>query len=64
MKSKEIRDMSVAELKNKAVELKEECMNLRFQLATKQLENTASIGKARRDVARVLTILAEKERQS
>lgn len=64
MKSKDLRDLSVAELNNKVSELKQESMNLRFQHATKQLENTAGIDKVRRDIARALTILTEKERQS
>lgn len=64
MKSKDLRDLSVAELKSKVSELKQENMNLRFQHATKQLENTAGIHKVRRDIARALTILTEKERQS
>lgn len=61
MKAKEIRDLSVDELKQQAVSLKEELFNLRFQLATNNLDNTARIREVRRDIARVKTIIRERE---
>lgn len=61
MKAKEIRDLSVEELKQKAASLKEELFNLRFQLATNNLDNTARIRDVRRDMARVRTVIRERE---
>jgi large subunit ribosomal protein L29 len=62
MKAKELRGASPNDLRAKIDELRQEYMNLRFQLETKQLENTAAISRVRRDLARVLTVLTEKER--
>ena len=61
MKAKELRDLSAQELKDKESELSQELFNLRFQKATGQLGNTAMIGKARKDLARVKTVLNELE---
>ena len=61
MKAKELRDMEAAELLKKLEGLKEELFNLRFQLATNQLENPMRIREVRRDIARVKTILKERE---
>lgn len=60
MKSVELRDMSAVELNKKLAELKEELFNLRFQHAINQLENPGRIVTVKRDIARVLTVLAEK----
>ena len=60
MKVKEIREMSNQELEEKMKELKEELFNLRFQLATGQLENVMRIQEVRRGIARVKTVLREK----
>ena len=60
MKVKELRDLSVADLDKKAAELSQELFNLRFQLHTGHLENTARIPQVRREIARVKTILQEK----
>ncbi|NLY37703.1 MAG: 50S ribosomal protein L29 [Firmicutes bacterium] len=60
MKAKEIRELSDEELQDKLKELKEELFNLRFQLATGQLENTMRIKEVRRGIARVKTILRER----
>ncbi len=60
MKAKELRDSGLEELEGKARELSEELFNLRFQKATGQLGNTAMIGKAKRDLARVKTVQREK----
>ena len=61
MKAVEIRGMTPAELETKLEELKKELFNLRFQLATGQLENTATITECKRDIARVLTVLRQRE---
>lgn len=59
MKAKELRDLSVEELKGKERELNQELFNLRFQKATGQLGNTAMLMKSRRNLARVKTVLRE-----
>ena len=59
MKAKDLRDLSVEELKGKERELNQELFNLRFQKATGQLGNTAMLMKSRRNLARVKTILRE-----
>ena len=61
VKSKEIRDMSDAELAQKVGELKEELFNLRFQMVTGQLENPMRIREVRKNIARVKTIIRERE---
>lgn len=60
MKSKELRDLSVDDLSKKATELNQELFNLRFQLHTGHLENSARIPQVRREIARVKTVLREK----
>ena len=59
MKVNEMRDMSAGELNQKLASLKEELFNLRFQLATGQLENNQRIRTVRKDLARALTIQGE-----
>ncbi|BDG62228.1 50S ribosomal protein L29 [Caldinitratiruptor microaerophilus] len=61
MKAKEIREMSSEELRAKVRSLKEELFNLRFQAATQNLDNPARIRAVRKDIARILTILRERE---
>lgn len=61
MKAKEIRQMSDKELDSKVLELKTELFNLRFQLATGQLDNPFRINIVRKDIARVKTIIRERE---
>ena len=61
MKAKELQDLSLDELKEKEKELNQAFFNLRFQKATGQLGNTAMIGKTKRDLARVKTILRKTE---
>ena len=56
-----IRDMNDAELQKRLKELKEELFNLRFQHAINQLENPGRIEIVKKDIARVMTILAEKQ---
>ncbi|EJX07460.1 ribosomal protein L29 [gut metagenome] len=60
MKAAELRDMSAKELNEKLAELKQELFNLRFQHAINQLENPGRIETVKKDIARVLTVLAEK----
>lgn len=61
MKVKEIRELTTTEMLDKEKQLKEELFNLRFQLATGQLENTARIKEVRRSIARIKTVLREQE---
>ena len=61
MKANEFRDMTQDELNEKCSELKSELFNLRFQLATGQLENPMRIREVKKDIARVKTILRERE---
>ncbi len=60
MKMKDINAMSTTEMEAKVVELKKELLNLRFQLATGNLENTAQIKNIKKDVARIKTVLNSK----
>lgn len=61
MKASEIREMSVDEMNEKLVSLKEELFNLRFQLAVNQLDNTARIKAVKKDIARIKTSLRAAE---
>lgn len=61
MKADSFRDYSVAELDRKLGDLKEELFNLRFQAATGQLDNPMRIREVRKDIARVKTIMRERE---
>ena len=61
MKAKELREMTVEELNTKLGDLKTEFFNLRFQTATGQLGNPLSIRDIKRDIARVKTVLRERE---
>ncbi|GAP02844.1 MULTISPECIES: 50S ribosomal protein L29 [Fructobacillus] len=56
-KANELKALSLADLQKREAEFKEELFNLRFQLATGQLENTARISKVRKDIARVKTVI-------
>jgi len=60
MKVNEMRALSADELNQKAADLSQELFNLRFQLHTGHLENSARIPQVRREIARVKTILQEK----
>jgi large subunit ribosomal protein L29 len=59
LKTKDLRDLSVEELKEKEEEYNKELFNLKIQKATGQLGNTAIIGKTKKDLARVKTVLRE-----
>ena len=60
---KEVKGLSTAELVEKENELKQELFNLRFQLATGQLEGTARIREVRKQIARIKTALRQEELQ-
>ena len=60
MRAKELRELSDEELVKRLAESREELFNLRFQAATGALENTARLGLAKRDIARILTIQAQR----
>lgn len=61
MKARELRELSDDELRQKVAEWKRKLLNLRFQLASGRLQNTAEIKKTKRDIARALTVLRERE---
>ena len=61
MKASEIREMTADELNSKLADLKAELFNLRFQLAINQLDNPMRISAVKKDIARVKTILRERE---
>ena len=61
MKAKELRAMSVADLESKAAELKKDLFFLRMQHATNQLDNPIKIAAVKKDIARIKTIIREKE---
>lgn len=61
MKIQDIRDLSTQELEDKIRDLKEELFNLRFQNATNQLDNPMRIVSVKKDIAKVKTVLKEKE---
>ena len=57
----ELNGLTTEQLLNREKELKEQLVNLRFQLATGQLENTASLKSVRKNIARVKTVLRQQE---
>jgi large subunit ribosomal protein L29 len=61
MKANEIIKLDTTDINKKIDELKTELFNLRFQLATGQLEDTAQIKKVKKDIARMKTIIRERE---
>jgi large subunit ribosomal protein L29 len=61
MKIKEIRELSLEELKSKLGDLKSELFNLRFQHATNQLDNPMKIVETKKSIAKVMTVIKEKE---
>lgn len=60
MKAEELRQLTDDELQDKGEELRKELFNLRFQLATAQIENPMRIGSVRKDIARVNTVMRER----
>lgn len=61
MKTNEIREMSVGELETKLAGLKDELFNLRFQMATGQLDNPMKIREVKKSIAQIKTIQRERE---
>lgn len=61
MKASELRDLTDEELRQKEAELKRKLFTLRFQVAMGQQDNTAALRETRRDIARVKTVLRERE---
>ncbi|MBI5169735.1 MAG: 50S ribosomal protein L29 [Candidatus Eisenbacteria bacterium] len=64
MKAGSIREMTADEIKSRVSELREELFNLQFRNTMKQLDNPLKIRESRREMARLLTVLKEKERAS
>jgi len=64
MKANDLLAMNATELQDKVSELKKELFNLRFQLATGQLENTMVIKGVKRDIARCMTVLRQQEQKN
>ncbi len=60
MKARDLRELTDEELKQKVQEWKRKLLNLRFQVASGQLTNTAELQKTKRDIARALTVLRER----
>ena len=63
MKAEKLREMSVEELVDESTELSEQLFRLRFQKATGQLEDMRKIRQIRRDLARLKTVLTEKQQE-
>ena len=61
MKAAELRELSTADLNVKLEEARSELFNLRFQMATSQLDNTARVKTVKKDIARILTELRARE---
>jgi large subunit ribosomal protein L29 len=61
LRARELRELSDEELEKRLAESRENLFNLRFQIATGALENTARLGLAKRDIARILTVQAERK---
>ena len=61
MNAQELRELDADELHDELAEAKEELFNLRFQMATNQLDNTARLGQVRRNIARIQTVMREQE---
>ena len=61
MKAAEIRELSAEDLQSKLKEARAELFNLRFQMATGQLENTARISQVKKDIARIQTEMRARE---
>ncbi len=62
MKATEIRELTLDEIKGKEKDLREEIFNLKFRLSSGQLEDQSKIKLAKRNLARVLTIMKEKQK--
>jgi large subunit ribosomal protein L29 len=60
-KAKELRELTLDELEDKLVESKDELFKLRFQMATGKQDNSSRLGQVRREIARIATLLRERE---
>jgi large subunit ribosomal protein L29 len=58
---KDLRELNLEELDQKLLESKHELFNLRFQMATGKQDNSARLGQVRKDIARIATLLRERE---
>lgn len=64
MKTSELRGLNSIELKKKETELREDILRMRFKLSTGELENTAKLKETRKSIARILTILEERNKEA
>ena len=64
MKVAEVRGLDVAQLEQRLADTRRELFNLRFQHATGQLENTGQIKEVRKNIARILTVLNQKQQEN
>ncbi|AMD91835.1 50S ribosomal protein L29 [Desulfomicrobium orale] len=64
MNAQQLRDLDSGKLQEKLAEFRQELMNLRFQHATAQLENTQRVPLVKKSIARILTILKEKDMET
>ena len=64
MKASELRDLEPTELSKRVAELRKEVFGLRFASATGELDDTAGLGRAKRDLARALTVQRERDLQA
>jgi large subunit ribosomal protein L29 len=64
MKAVELRQLSLQELKKRLADEREALANLRFQLATSQLESPIKVRSTRRDIAKLVTVIRQKEREA
>jgi large subunit ribosomal protein L29 len=63
MKASELQDKSLAELREEEKRLRKELVDLRFQHGTRQLMDTSSLERTRKDIARVMTLISQKSRE-
>jgi large subunit ribosomal protein L29 len=64
MKANEMRNLTIEELRKKLEEAHEDVFNLRFRLSTRQLINHCELPRAKKEIARIKTLIAEKERDT
>ena len=61
MKTKELRELSIEDLKSKERDIREDLFKLKFQHGIRRLENPARLGQLRKDIARIQTVISEKQ---
>lgn len=64
MKAKDVREFTIDELKQKEKDLREEYFNLKFQLSTNQMPNSAKLKQVRKDIALIKTVAVEKKQHA